>query len=328
MDPRAATSTIEGIGRERDARMGGGHAPERTAGEYAVPTVPALPTTAAPAAGGRRAFRAMEAWVRAHPLGAFLAFYFTVGWAPAFLTTRVDTGLPPQVFILTTTWLGLLAAVLLTRLADGPAGLRILARRTLAVRAPLGWYAFALFATAAVVLPVAAGLLGPPQVTPAAFLAAVAGGLLLQTAIGLLTNNLWEEVIWMGFVQARLQAHHGALRAALLAAPLFLLQHLPLQSGSGGELALFLLLGTVLMLPFRALLGWVYTRTGGLFLVGLLHAASNATASGAGFGPGLLPRLYPGEGTESLHVLATALLGLAVLALTRGRLGAAPRPPR
>jgi hypothetical protein len=60
--------------------------------------------------------------------------------------------------------------------------------------------------------------------------------------------------------------------------------------------------------------------------VGLLHAASNAAAGGAGFGPGLLPRLYPGQGTETLHVLATALLGLAVFALTRARLGAGRSP--
>ena len=43
---------------------------------------------------------------------------------------------------------------------------------------------------------------------------------------------------------------------------------------------------------------------------------------------GLLPRLYPGQGTEALHVLASAVLGVAVLVLTRGRLGAAPRSPR
>jgi membrane protease YdiL (CAAX protease family) len=193
------------------------------------------------------------------------------------------------------------------------------------VRAPAGWYAIALFAVAAAALPIAALLYGPPQVAPAAVLPAVVGGLLLQSAIGLFTNNLWEEVTWMGFVQARLQDHHGAMRAALLTAPLFLLQHLSLQTGSPGALTLFVLLGTAVMLPFRALLGWVYNRTGSLFLVGLLHAASNAAATGAGFGAGLLPRLYPGQATESLHILGTAVLGLAVIVLTRARLGASAR---
>lgn len=270
----------------------------------------------------------VTAWVRRHPLGAFLAFFFTLGWLPAFLTYRVETALPAQVFILATTWLGLLAALLLTRLAGGPAAVRALARRAAAVRVFPGWYAFALLATAAVALPLAWLLAGPPAAGAGALLSAIGAGLLLQTAVGLLANNLWEEVTWMGFVQARLQARHGPLLAVLLTAPLFLLQHVTLQTGSAGELARFLLLGMAVMLPFRALLAWVYNRTGSLFLVGLLHAAGNATAGGAGFGPGLLPRLYPGQGTESLHVLASAALGLAVLALTRGRLGAGPRSRR
>jgi membrane protease YdiL (CAAX protease family) len=297
----------------------------------AVPVALASWRPGPPPPGAARRAAALAAGVaaaaRAHPLGAFLAFFFTVGWAPAFLTHRVETVLPPQVFILATTWLGLLAALLLTRLAGGRAGVRALVRRTVALRAPAGWYAVALLAATAVALPAAVLLLGPPRGGARALLPAIAAGLLLQTAVGLLTNNLWEEVVWMGFVQARLQTRYGAARAVLLTAPLFLLQHLALQEGSAVQIAVFLLLGAAVMLPFRALPAWVYNRTGSLLLVGLLHAASNAAAGGAGFGPGLLPRLYPEQGTESLHVLATALLGVAVFALTRGRLGAGARPP-
>ena len=44
-------------------------------------------------------------------------------------------------------------------------------------------------------------------------------------------------------------------------------------------------------IPFRALIAWVYNRTGSLFLVGLLHAVSDGTGTG-GFDSGLLPRLF------------------------------------
>jgi hypothetical protein len=63
-------------------------------------------------------------------------------------------------------------------------------------------------------------------------------------------------------------------------------------------------------------------RTGSVFVVGLLHAAGDAAGPGSGFGPGFLAHLYPGTATAgSIHVVGIALIGLAVLAATRGRLG-------
>jgi len=47
-------------------------------------------------------------------------------------------------------------------------------------------------------------MFGPPQVTLETLISAFLGGLFVQTAIGLITMNLWEEVAWMGFVQARI----------------------------------------------------------------------------------------------------------------------------
>jgi hypothetical protein len=69
-------------------------------------------------------------------------------------------------------------------------------------------------------------------------------------------------------------------------------------------------------------MGWVYNRTGSLFLVGLTHAAGNAAA--AGFGDSFLRQLYPAEDVGMFHTLAAALLGLALIAATRGRLGRRP----
>ena len=162
---------------------------------------------------------------------------------------------------------------------------------------------------------------GPPAAAPSTLLAAIVSGLLLQTFVHLLTNNLWEEVAVMGFVQARLQARHGAMRAAALTALVFALQHLPLQSGTATELGLYVLLATAVFIPFRALVAWVYNRTGSLFIAGLLHAAGNAAAVGSGFGDPLLERLYENQSVGLMHVLGTALVGLAVIAATRARLG-------
>ena len=131
----------------------------------------------------------------------------------------------------------------------------------------------------------------------------------------------------MGFVQARLQAQRGVLFAAVITAVLFALQHLPLfvQNGLMNVAGLvFLAAFIVLAIPFRALTGWLYNRTGSVFLVGLLHAAGDATTSGS-FDTGFLPRLYDNDGISFFHMLAFALIGLVVIAATRARLGRSAR---
>nr|WP_275586211.1 CPBP family intramembrane glutamic endopeptidase [Geodermatophilus normandii] len=147
--------------------------------------------------------------------------------------------------------------------------------------------------------------------------------MVVQVLLGFLTTNWAEEVAWAGFLQSRLQDRHGPVRAALATGPLFALQHASLAAGNGwlGGIAVLLFV-TATAVPFRFLQGWVANRTGSLLVVGLVHAAGNATADGSGFGgPGLLPRLYPDDGVGPVHLLASATLGLVVVAATRGRLG-------
>ena len=83
-----------------------------------------------------------------------------------------------------------------------------------------------------------------------------------------------------------------------------------------------LLFTTATAIPFRFLQGWVANRTGSLLVVGLVHAAGNATTDGSGLaGTGFLPRLYPDQAVGPVHLVASAALGLLVLAATRGQLG-------
>ncbi|GAA2724193.1 CPBP family intramembrane glutamic endopeptidase [Cellulomonas aerilata] len=269
--------------------------------------------------------------VRAHPVTAFLVWFFTVGQAVAFAPVVLAANgvdVPVQPFIVASTLVGLLLpALVLTRLVDGPDALRALWRRAVDVRVGLGWYVLAVVGVPAVTLGIAVALLGPPTGTVPALGGLLVGSFLLPLALTLLPNNLWEEVAWAGFVQTRLQARRGPVVAAVLTGVLFALQHVSLVVGSGPAAgAVLLAVLAVLAVPFRALIGWVLNRTGSLFLVGLIHATGNAAATGSGFGPGLLGRLYPGDTTATTaHLLAFLVLGLVVLVATRGRLGA-PRP--
>ncbi len=285
--------------------------------------------TAADRGGGTLAAR-----VRRHPVGAYLAWFFTVVWTISFIPTIVardmlQLDVPAwalQLFINAASLFGIfLPAVLITRLVDGPAGVRALLCSTFKVQAAAGWYAVALLAMPVPTVLLAVTLYGRPEATASTLLGALASGFLLQTVAGFFLNNLWEEVGVMGFLQARLQARHGALLGAASTAPLFALQHVAMLMGNGLATGLVVLLAAIaLFVPYRALMGWLYNRTGSLFLVGLLHAAGNSVAAGAGFGDSYLRQLYPTESVGSLHSLVAVFLGLALIAATRGRLGYRP----
>jgi uncharacterized protein len=270
---------------------------------------------------------AVAGWIRAHPIAAFLAWFLPVGWTFAFTPVVAERllglHLPFEVFLIASTWLGLLLpTVVITRLVDGSTGVRALRHGMLRVRASVGWYALALLAVPALATLLAVLMVGPPNATPTTVLSAIGSGLLLQTAVTFATTQLWEETAWMGFVQVRLQARHGAMLAAVITAGLFTIQHLPLFVENAAGL-LVLLAFFALAIPFRALQGWVYNRTASLFLVGLLHAAGDGMAAGSIAGEGFLTRLFPTADTAVLQFGANALLGLVVIVATRARLGVA-----
>ncbi len=272
-------------------------------------------------------------WVCAHPIGAFCVWFFPVAWAIALLPLLsprpFGVELPLELFLSGATLLGgLLPVIAITRMVDGPAGLDALRRRLLPSPASPGWYALALLTVPLLALILAVIVYGPPNVSASTVISAVVNGLLLQTVVGFLAVNLWEEATWMGFVQARLQAQRGVLLAVVVTAVLFALQHLPLFVANGLVNAaglVFLAAFIVIAIPFRALTGWMYNRTGNLFLVGLLHAVGDATTNGS-VDVGFLPRLYEHSDVGFFHMLVLAGIGVVVIVATRGRLGLPARP--
>jgi uncharacterized protein len=271
-------------------------------------------------------------WIQRHPLTAFFAWFFTVGQAFAFAPHFLDTAIPAQVFIIGSTLVGLLLpALAITRIADGPDAVRRMLHCFVHWRVPLRWYALALFAVPMVAFGLGVLVFG----MPADPTAAIVSVFLTQLVLTLVPNNWAEEGVWSGFVQARLQHRYSPVLAAVLTAPLFALQHVALTVGNPPLIAVLLLVFlTVVAIPYRFVTGLVWNRTGSLFVLGLLHAAGNAAASGSGFGGGVLRHLYPGDtGTVGIfHLLAFAIVGLVVVIVTRGRLGrtqeaAAPEEP-
>ena len=294
-------------------------------------TTPVRHVSPGPEAGGGLFVRS----IRRHPLAAFLLWAFTVGqaipWTVA-IANLMGRDWPVQPFILASTLIGLLLpALVITRIADGPEALRALLRRAFNLRVGFVWYAGALLLVPAVIVGIGVLIGGtPPDASPGALLAALGPHLLLPLIITFVPNNWWEEVAWMGFVQARLQDSRSPLVAALIVGPLFALQHSSLAATQGlvnGVVLLVLL--AVFSVPFRFAVGWVYNKTHSLFLVGLVHAVGNAWTGGDGFNAGYLRNLYPENSSVTMaHLIAMFILGLVVVLATRGRLGQPARRGR
>lgn len=261
--------------------------------------------------------------IRRHPIRAFLAWFFTVGQAIALIPV-VIADLPTEPFIIASTFVGLLLPTLvITRIVDGPDGLRALWERALRVGVHARWFAFSVIGVPLVAAAITAAFVGmPASVTGSTVASALTFGYIVSLVVVFVTVNWWEEIAWMGFVQARLQQAHGAMRSSVVTGIVFAFGHITLVVGEGatGALTLMALLIAV-SIPFRALQAWVYNRTGSLFVVGLVHAAGNAVALGSIMGDGMLIRLYGDSSLSGLVFPILAVMGLVAIAATRGRLG-------
>jgi membrane protease YdiL (CAAX protease family) len=234
--------------------------------------------------------RGIVAAVRRHPLGAFylLAFALSWGyWVPDALAGGHRSHFP-----------GLLgpaiAAIVVTGLTRGRAGLRDLGSRMLRWRVPARWY---LAAAAPLLVAVAAAAI--LQLAGAGFPGWAAFGQVrglpelgvLGVAAGtLLVNGFGEETGWRGFALPGFRRWHPRLQASVLVAIPWVLWHLPtffLDSGYRGTLNPLVLPGFVVGIFAGAIvLTWIYDGAGCSVLLAVLwHTGFNlgsATRAGEG----------------------------------------------
>ena len=274
-----------------------------------------------PSGGGFRG------WTARHPLTAFAAIVFPLGWVllgvPALAHHGVLPGgeLPLEMFALALTVLVMLpAAVWVVSVTEGRHGVRALFARTFRWRFPVGWWVFVLLGMPVVSLAVGAALGRSLETSDLA--SVLASGVLTGFLLPLVLVNLWEETVWAGFVQTRLEARHGLLRGALITAVGFAGIHLPmifaadLSASTLLESFGFLVVAAVV---FRLLAGVLMRGAAGSVLaVAVLHASWNAS-SGA---DGVVDELLSGGQPVLIAVLALVLLTAAAIAVVRPRLGA------
>jgi len=140
----------------------------------------------------RRPQALLVSWVRTHPVAAFLAWFFPIGWGIVFSRALFDASIPIEPFLIASTAVGLLLPTLvITRLVDGSSGVEALLRRMPPPRAAIGWYALAFLGVPVLATALATVFSGPPAVTPSALLE----GLLVNSAVTFATTRAQGAVL-------------------------------------------------------------------------------------------------------------------------------------
>ncbi len=268
---------------------------------------------------------------QAGPLALFLFLAFGLSWAIWALVIADGRGwltlpVPPFAVMILAGFGPLLAGVAASAAEGGRPGVRRLLSGLLSWRVGGLWFFVLLALLVLRLLPVGAHILAGGRVDWAALGPQVLALPLIFVFIALMGGGLDEEVGWRGYALPRLQALLLPVPANLVLGLVWSAWHLPLfllPGSTHGESSLLLYVVETTALSF--VLGWIWNGTrGSLLLVVLAHAASNAGDNlryvAVGFADGAANVVLI-QGTVAVLM---ALVALALVLATRGRLG---RPP-
>lgn len=184
----------------------------------------------------------------------------------------------------------LLAAVVMTAIEEGQAGLRNVLARALRWRVPLKSYGVALAPLVAGVLALGALAIagdGWPARSELSILPGVPNvGLIGLFVVLLIVNGYGEETGWRGYAWPHLRQRHGFGPAAFVLAVSWALWHIPifwLDTGLA-NMPIAIIPGWLLSLLFGVVvLGWLYEHSrSSIWIVALFHANLNwASATAA-----------------------------------------------
>ncbi|HKY53172.1 MAG TPA: type II CAAX endopeptidase family protein [Anaerolineales bacterium] len=263
----------------------------------------------------------LKAFVKRNPLISMYALLFLLGWPVQILDALASHGLapkPPTIFTIATGLTPAIAAVIVTAVLTGRAGVKDLFRRFLIWRMGVQWYVVGLFLLAVVILGgiglhVLFGGTMPTIPISGAPMGLIVFAFTVTVIVGAVINT--EEIAWRGFALPRLQSRYGALTAALLIAVPESLFHLPhfwnLDSVFYQNVGLFWFTAFTVAIVF--IYTYIFNKThGSLLIVTILHASQNAWAN-------LLSdnTLRPFQFTVALMWM----IALALIFITKGQLG-------
>ena len=264
----------------------------------------------------------LKAFVKRHQLISMYILLFVLAWSVLIPQALYSQGLlsaPLPAFLeILTGWAPGIAAVVVTTIVMGRAGVRELLRRFLVWRVGVQWYLTAFFLLAALILGgIGLSILfgGARPTIPAGTspLWQTALVFLIFVLLGFLINT--EEIAWRGFALPRLQSNYHVLVACVLLAIPEVALHLPLfwvrDNPFYQTVGLFWFSAFSVALVF--IYAYIFNKTkGSLLIVTILHASQNAWAN-------LLS-----DNTARPFYFTVALvwmIAIALIFLTKGQLG-------
>jgi uncharacterized protein len=206
-------------------------------------------------------------------------------------------------------------ALWVTSITDGRAGVRALFARVFRWRFGVGWWLVVLF--------------GPPAI--ALLLGLIFGGSLRTAHLGstlikqlgsillaVVVINLWEETVWAGFFQTRLEARFNFVLVAALTALPFAGVHVPLLLLDDHVSTLSVLKGiaglVILGIVIRLLMGvTLRAALDSVLAVGILHQIFDASNNNGGVVDSLLDGVDAGNMTQLAAAVLTVLVAAWLL---------------
>ncbi|MGC2530033.1 MAG: CPBP family intramembrane glutamic endopeptidase [Candidatus Acidiferrum sp.] len=229
-----------------------------------------------------RSALAPGSWPRRNPVACYFGLTFFLSWLGAFLVAapHLLRGQPlpnlTGILMFPAMLVGpSLSGILLTRLFDGPAGLRDLFSRMRHIRFPARWYA-ALLIPPVLILSILLLLktFVSPIYSPNHFWLGLAFGI---------PAGFFEEIGWTGFAFPKMSRKLPPLRAAILLGLLWGCWHIPVINFLGtavphGRYWLhFFLAFAAAMTAMRVLISWLYSHTKSVLLAQLMHVFSTGS---------------------------------------------------
>ena len=264
----------------------------------------------------------LKAFVKRNQLISMYVLLFVLAWPgliwEVLYSQGIVTSQSPVIVSLFTGWGPGIAAVIVTAMIAGRAGVRELLGHFLRWRVGLQWYAVAFFLLAAFIL----GGIGLHILFGGATLVIPAAGasplqilfaFVVTVLFGFLINT--EEIAWRGFALPRLQARYGVLMAVVLLVIPESLLHLPYFWNK--DIDFYQTVGMFWFTAFSVGLVFIYAyvfnkTNGSLLIVTIMHASQNAWAN-------LLSdnTLRPFQFTVAL----VWMVAVALILITKGKLG-------
>jgi len=207
------------------------------------------------------------------------------------------------------------AALWITSITDGRAGVQALFGRVFRWRFGIGWWLVVLFGLHVIALLLGllfGGSLHTADLGPV--LIKQLGSIVLAVVL----INLWEETVWAGFFQTRLEARFNFIVAAVLTALPFAGVHVPLLLLDDQVSALSILKGIAGLLisgiVIRLLMGvMMRAALDSVLAVGILHQIFDASNNNGALVDSLLNGADAGNMTQLAAVVLTVLIAAWLL---------------